>query len=110
MQMLLRRLPWLITALILLALPVSSAANPWIGVRGNHLVDETGKTVRLLGVNRSGAEYECVEEGQIFDGPTDQASIEAMLSWHINAVRVPLNESCWLGINGVDPSLSGATY
>jgi endoglucanase len=110
MQMPLRRLSWLITTLILLVLTASSAANPWIGVRGNHLVDETGKTVRLLGVNRSGPEYECVEEGQIFDGPTDQTSIEVMLSWHINAVRVPLNESCWLGINGVDPSLSGATY
>ena len=67
--------------------------------------------VRLLGVNRSGADYQCVETGdQIFDGPTDQASIEAMVSWHINAVRVPLNESCWLGINGVDPSLGGAAY
>ena len=66
--------------------------------------------MRLLGVNRSGAEYECVEEGKIFDGPTDRASIEAMESWQINAVRVPLNESCWLGINGVDPSLGGATY
>jgi len=25
-------------------------------------------------------------------------------------VRVPLNEDCWLGINGVDPALSGASY
>ena len=64
--------------------------------------------MRLLGVNRSGAEYACVEEGKIFDGPTDWASIKAMKSWKINAVRVPLNESCWLGINGVEPSLSGA--
>jgi hypothetical protein len=24
-----------------------------------------------------------------------------MTSWHINAVRLPLNEDCWLGINGV---------
>ncbi len=108
--MLRRHLAWFVAALLLLALPASSAANPWIGVRGNHLVDEAGKTVRLLGVNRSGPEYQCVEGGQIFEGPTDQASIEAMVSWHINAVRVPLNESCWLGINGVDPSLSGATY
>jgi endoglucanase len=110
MSMLRRHLPWLIAALILLALPASSAANPWIGVRGNHLVDQAGKTVRLLGLNRSGTEYQCVEGGQIFDGPTDQASIEAMLSWHINAVRVPLNESCWLGINGVEPDLSGNAY
>jgi hypothetical protein len=117
-QILHRRLPWLIGAPVLLALfivlsgamPASAAANPWIGVRGNHLIDEVGRTVRLLGVNRSGPEYQCVEGGQIFEGPADQASIEAMLSWRINAVRVPLNESCWLGINGADPDLSGAIY
>jgi len=107
----LRRISWLIAALLLLALPVASAsATPWIGVSGNHLVDQAGNTVRLLGVNRSGAEYQCVEGGQIFDGPTDWASIKAMKSWKINAVRVPLNESCWLGINGVEPSLSGNAY
>src|ERR1700748_3416836 len=37
-----------------------------------------------------------------FDGPHDQASIDAMKSWNLNAVRVPLNEDCWLGINGVN--------
>ena len=112
-------LPWLIAVPIVLALlgalavaePMPSAAKPWIGVSGNRLVDEAGNTVRLLGVNRSGSEYQCVEtDDQIFDGPTDQASIEAMVKWHINAVRVPLNESCWLGINGVDPNLGGAPY
>src|ERR1700733_3829043 len=116
--MLQRHLLWLTTAPILLALlvalalaePVASVASPWIGVRGNHLVDGSGKTVRLLGVNRSGAEYQCVEGDQIFDGPTDWASIKAMKSWKINAVRVPLNESCWLGINGVAPSLGGSAY
>ena len=33
-----------------------------------------------------------------------------MLSWQINAVRVPLNEDCWLGINGVKPEYGGANY
>ena len=106
-----RRLPWLLATLILLVLPASSlAAGPWIGVKGNHLVDRKGNVVRLLGVNHSGAEYECVEGRQIFDGPTDWDSIKAMKSWQINSVRVPLNESCWLGINGVDPALSGIPY
>ena len=31
-------------------------------------------------------------------------------SWGANAVRVPLNESCWLGINGIPPEYRGATY
>jgi hypothetical protein len=33
-----------------------------------------------------------------------------MKSWHINAVRVPLNEDCWLGINGIKPEVGGAAY
>jgi hypothetical protein len=33
-----------------------------------------------------------------------------MASWHINAVRVPLNEDCWLGINGANPANSGSIY
>jgi endoglucanase len=88
----------------------SGAADPWIGVRGNHLVDGEGQPVRLLGVNRPGTEYQCVEGGEFFQGPSDQASIRAMKSWDINAVRVPLNESCWLGINGVPADLSGDAY
>jgi hypothetical protein len=46
----------------------------------------------------------------VFDGPTNAASIQAIKSWHTNAVRVPLNEDCWLAINGADPNLSGAHY
>jgi hypothetical protein len=33
-----------------------------------------------------------------------------MQSWRIHAVRVPLNEVCWLGINGASPQWSGANY
>ncbi|PYS49698.1 MAG: 1,4-beta-glucanase [Acidobacteria bacterium] len=33
-----------------------------------------------------------------------------MASWNINTVRIPLNEHCWLGINGANPASSGATY
>ena len=41
------------------------------------------------------------------DGPQ---AIAAMTSWHINAVRLPLNEDCWLGINGAPARYSGARY
>ena len=100
----------IVVLLIVVLAPSSGAAGLWIGVRGNHLVDEGGNPVRLLGVNRPGTEYECVEGGRLFEGPSGRASIEAMKSWDINAVRVPLNESCWLGINGIDPSLGGSAY
>ncbi len=90
--------------------PPANAAGPWIGVRGNRLVDGSGSPVRLLGVNRPGAEYQCLRGNGFFEGPVDRASIQAMKSWRINAVRVPLNESCWLGINGVPSEFAGAAY
>ena len=33
-----------------------------------------------------------------------------MASWGVNAVRVPLNEDCWLGINGVKSQYAGPNY
>ncbi|MDX3112219.1 glycoside hydrolase family 5 protein [Streptomyces scabiei] len=65
---------------------------------------------RLRGVNRSGTEFMCVQNRGIFDGPADGASIQAIKNWRADVVRVPLNEDCWLGINGVNPAYSGANY
>ena len=87
-----------------------AAAAPAVHISGNHLVDGSGRTLRLLGVNRSGAEYACVQGWGIFDGPADATSIGAMATWHVDAVRLPLNEDCWLGINGVPASYSGVSY
>ena len=81
-----------------------------IRIVGNHFVDGGGRPVRMLGVNRSGTEYECMDGRGPFDGPSDAASIAVMASWHINTVRVPLNEDCWLGINGAPAAFSGAAY
>jgi hypothetical protein len=88
------------------------AAGAGIEVTGNHLTTLGGTTVRLLGVNRSSGEYNCISHSAttVFAGPTNAASIAAMTSWHVNAVRLPLNEDCWLGINGTNPRLSGAHY
>jgi hypothetical protein len=53
-----------------------------------------------------------VQNFGIFDGPSDDASIAAMAAWHgVNTVRVPLNEDCWLGINGYpNAGFSAARY
>jgi hypothetical protein len=72
-----------------------------VAVSGNHLVDSSGAVVQLRGVNRSGTQYACSEGWGIFDGPSDNASLDAMLAWHVNAVRVSLNDACWLGVNAV---------
>jgi len=87
----------LLAAAALISLWAPSAAAK-LQVKGAHLVDH-GRVVRLLGVNRSGTEYMCRGGfGDVFDGPHDQRSVSAMRTWRINAVRVPLNESCWLGV------------
>ena len=90
----------------------SAGAAPALSVRvsGNHLVDGSGNVLELHGVDRSGTEYACIQGWGIFDGPSDAASVAAIASWHVNAVRVPLNEDCWLGINGVSSSYGGAAY
>jgi hypothetical protein len=88
----------------------ATAAALGVRVSGNHLVDAAGSTVVLHGVDRSGTEYACIQGWGIFDGPSDAASVAAMASWHINAVRVPLNEDCWLGINMGGSSYGGAAY
>jgi len=87
----------------------ASRPIPAVHVVKNKLVNALGKPIRLLGVDRSGTEYMCLGSG-IFYGPSGEASVKAMQSWHINAVRIPLNEDCWLDINGADPRYSGANY
>src|ERR1700682_5965508 len=89
---------------------LAAASGPSnLAVVGNHLVDN-GNVVVFRGVNRSGAEYACFQGWGFFDGPSDDASIAAIAAWGSNAVRVPINEDCWLGINGINPAYSGANY
>src|SRR2546426_7810760 len=83
---------------------------PAVHIQGNQLVDTAGRVVLLRGVNRSGTEYACAQGWGFFDGPSDSMSVQAIASWNANAVRVPLNETCWLGINGVAPAYSGDNY
>src|SRR5437870_11921284 len=113
------RIVALIGAAVLVAMAATLSARPPITAQaaglsvrivGNHFVDGGGRPVRMLGVNRSGTEYECMDGRGPFDGPSDAASIAVMASWHINTVRVPLNEDCWLGINGAPDAFSGAAY
>ena len=79
-------------------------------VSGNRIVNAAGQPVQLHGVNYSGTEYACIQGWGIFDGPNDQAMVSAMKSWNVNFVRLPLNETCWLGINGVAPQYAGQNY
>jgi endoglucanase len=81
-----------------------------VAVCGNKLVDQNGLAVQLRGVNRSGTQYMCVDGSGFFDGPTDSTSLGYIKAWGANAVRVSLNEDCWLGINGVAAAYGGTNY
>ncbi|GAA2395644.1 cellulase family glycosylhydrolase [Dactylosporangium salmoneum] len=83
---------------------------PKLKVSGNKLVTSSGATYRLIGVNRSGGEFACIQGNGIWDGPMDQASINAMRTWKVRTVRVPLNEECWLGTADVQAAYGGANY
>src|SRR5579859_1214502 len=72
----------------------SSAAAPITGLHvvGNQIYNGSNQIVHLYGVNRSGAEYACDQGWGIWDGPVDQASVSAIAAWHVNIVRIPVNE------------------
>jgi hypothetical protein len=81
--------------------PALSAPPLSISVVGNHFVNGAGQAIRLLGVNREGTEYACVRGTGYSVGPEDASDAAAIAAWHTNAVRIPINEDCWLGINGL---------
>jgi endoglucanase len=94
-----------------LACAPSAAAQTLAGLHVSGAELKAGnQPVSLRGVNRSGTEYACIQGFGIFDGPSDEASVVAIASWHVNFVRILLNEDCWLGINHAKPELSGRNY
>jgi len=104
-----------LAAALAFAAPAADGAAPSIDVEGNQLVDTGGGSVRLLGVNRSGTEYACSEGWGFFDSPHAErvdtpAMVGAIADWGATAVRVSLNEACWLGINGVKRRWGGKRY
>jgi endoglucanase len=100
------------------ASPAKARVPASVKVSGNRLIGVDGRVLRLIGVDRSGTEYACSgPDGAggfgygIFQGPVDAGSVNALRSWHVNAVALPLNEACWLGgYAGLKPDFSGAAY
>ena len=89
-------------------------SGPALSVRGNQIVNARGQVIRLVGFNNSGAEYACEEGWGIFDTPSTgvtSAIVRAMKTWAgANAVRLPVNEQCWLGLPGISRAYSGQNY
>jgi hypothetical protein len=72
-----------------------------------HITNGSGNVVQLHGVNIGGTEYMCTQGTDVFYAFTpDQGTMDTLKSYNVNAVRVPLNEQCWLGVNGL-PTITG---
>jgi len=97
--------------------PASSGPNASLAIHvsGNHLVDATGNTVQLRGVNVSGLEAVAIQ-GWSPSNPwggstgTPTPNWNTIKTWGANAVRLPLNEASWLGLNCVDEGGYGVHY
>ncbi|HEV7499896.1 MAG TPA: cellulase family glycosylhydrolase [Vicinamibacteria bacterium] len=100
----------LLAASLVLALGGCSAraSAPALHVAGNHFADSLGRETRVFPAHIGTAEYTCVHpiydpsrSGGVFALPTTSAVLTAARTWRFNAVRLSLNEQCWLGVNPV---------
>jgi len=66
---------------------------------GNTIENSAGQAIQIRGVNRQSSEYACTQGWGFGHGPFDDANVQVIKSWGVDAVRVPLNEDCWLNIN-----------
>src|SRR5579859_5949677 len=102
----------LILGIFVVDIPQGRAASSIQGlhVSGNQILNGSGQVTHLYGVNRSGAEYACQQGWGIWDGPADAVSVAAIKAWNVNIVRIPVNEDCWLNINGINAAYAGTNY
>lgn len=82
------------------------AAAPQPVVDGNAVLDSsTGMQFVPHGVNFPGFEYACQQGWSYGEAGTDPdeagSTVAAMAAWKINTVRLPLNQDCWLGEDGL---------
>ena len=103
------------TALVIVSAVMTSGVGaqaavsaPTPVVQGNRLVDtQTNATFVPHGVNIPGLEYSCVQGWRALPKAGEFA---ALASWKVNTVRLPLNESCWLGLDGAPVGSTVAQY
>ncbi|MBV9095907.1 MAG: cellulase family glycosylhydrolase [Streptosporangiaceae bacterium] len=89
---------------------VTSTAAPPVKVVGNHIVNaQTGAVIQLHGVNESSWVNDCANSPNYWNGTVAEAAQPA--TWTgINAIRIHINEDCWLGLNNLPRDYSAASY
>jgi endoglucanase len=103
----------LITGCVLGIPSPAAASPPDLEVQGNQIRDlATGREFIPRGVNWPSFEYACVQGWGYSNMGATPETAQAMLDWHINTVRIPLNQDCWLGDDGQPsgPGQSAAEY
>jgi hypothetical protein len=81
-----------------------------VHIKGGKFVNSTGTPVQLLGVDAVGTQQTCIGTNPVVGATFDATEAAAISTWHADAVRVPLNEDCWLGINGAPRGMTAAGY
>lgn len=102
----LRRLVLAALAASLLVCSGARAAAPQPVVVGNQIIDSvTSKRFVPHGVNFPGYEYSCQQGWDYGEDGTQPglvaSTVAGIASWNINTVRLPLNQDCWLGDDGL---------
>jgi endoglucanase len=66
----------------------------------------------MIGTFETGPSYACEQNGGygFSDTPIGDSLYSPMVSWKINSNAIFLNQDCWLGINGANPTYSGQNY
>jgi endoglucanase len=112
----------LATAVSVTATFTAAAVTDALSIRasGGKLVDGKGNTVQLRGVNVSGLESVAIrgtspanpwgaQTGTQSNGSGTPPWSVMATTWAVNAVRIPLNEASWLGLQCTDVGGAGDT-
>jgi endoglucanase len=89
----------------------SASTAPVPVVSGTSILDSrTGDPWLAHAVNWPSFEYACQQGWGESASGTTAAAAAAMVAWGITAVRIPLNQDCWLGVDGAPAIGTPATY
>jgi len=83
-----------------------------IHVDGNKLRNQVGEVIQLRGVSLMGGEYTAINGWRPedpFGDSVGEYTWTALHNWHVNSIRITLNETSYLGIQCVT-ALSGPAY